>query len=656
MCGIAGYISRAATADTGLIHRLARTMVHRGPDDEGFALIDPASDRLELFHSDHTPAAARIHRDIAATESHPHQIALAHRRFSIIDPSPAGHQPFVSDDRRLTLAFNGEIYNYVELRTELAQLGHRFNTQCDTEVFMAAYRQWREGCLSRFRGFWAAALYDSDRRAVLMTRDRLGKAPLYVTRHNNRLFFASEIKTLRAATGRGAEDVNPQAIADYLYFGWRDLEDATFFQSITTFPAASFAWVGVDGACRPQRYWSIPQTRQTERQMSVTHAVEAFRHTLGESLDLRLRADVPVGIELSGGLDSSTMVALSARRADQGRPLRVFTASFSGEQNDEAPFARRVIDHLKSPAEFHPIRPDDEDYWLHADQYTHLMDEPIHAVNTFTYHQVWRAMAATGLRVSITGAAADELLAGYQRDYHQPYLRHLLSHGQLGRLHREIQRLSEKPAAAFSGEYWRRLRQAIVNRKVRAQPGMSLVSSPGSAIHPLENTLDPMRLSTRPRPLPRFDLEQSLAANMGSWRMNHWLRVAHQSAMGIPLEPRMPFLDHKVVELAFSLPVTYLIRDGYLKWIMRRAMDGLLPHDICWRPRKWGFRFPFTQWSLQSQDRFWSAIGKSECPHVDASKLRRSWAELAGRNPLFLWRVMNLMLWWKRCVMGERLV
>ncbi len=662
MCGIAGYLSfNSPTDDTRTLLCMSRAIAHRGPDDEGFVLIDPARDWVMDLYSSQTASAARGGGvAIESVGDQPHRIGLAHRRFSIVDLSSAGHQPFWSTDRRVVAVFNGEIYNYVELRSELERLGHVFRTRSDTEVLLAGYQQWGEACFKHFTGFWAVALYDCAKRQLLLARDRLGKAPLYFTRRGGRLWFASEIKAILVAAGRSGLTINEKALADYALMGRRDVMHSTMYEGIETLPAASYAWVAGDGTFVPQRYWSIPTRRFSEREMPVAAAVENFREALGDALELRLRADAPVGLELSGGLDSSTMVALTAAR---GKPLRAFTASFAGDNMDEAPFARQVVEHCNAniggggSIEMTTIRPTGDEFWDHADSFLHLMDEPIHAPNTLTYQRVWAAMASHGLRASISGAAADELLAGYHRDYYTPYLRHLMHRGQFVQLHREIAHLSERPAAFMSAEYRKRWRQAMgpASSAAASAAGVLNVSSPGSAVHQLDASLSPLRLPKPPRDMPGSDIDSVLHANMTDWRMNYWLRVANTSSMGVPLEIRMPFLDHRVVELGFTMPLAYLIRDGWMKWIMRKAMDGLLPPDIIWRQRKWGFRFPYTQWLRESEQRFFTLASGVDCPYIDAANLRTNYATLAEKNPLLLWRAMNIVLWWKRSVMDQTL-
>ncbi len=642
MCGIAGYV-RPAGGDPSAasIFRMTRAMRHRGPDDEGLTLIDSAGERyLDLSTMDE-PVAVE-------SAGMAHDVALGHRRFSIVDLSPGGHQPFWSGDGSCCLAFNGEIYNHIELRQELAAVGVPFRTHCDTEVLVEAYRRWGEDCFRRFVGFWAVALYDKRRRQVLLSRDRLGKAPLYIARHGGTLYWASEIGAILAETGRGAFAVREQLVADFIAHSWRDVYDSTFYEGITSFPAASMAWVAAAGTFEARRYWQLPARRMTEREISATEAADQFRKTLDDAVRVRMRADVPVGFELSGGVDSSCLVASAA---SQGFRLHAYTVSFPGTSSDEEPYARAVAERYPRQVEYTVLEPPREDFWEQADEYVGHMAEPFHAPNVLTNRGVWQRMAARGIKVSINGAAGDESWAGYFNDYFGPFMRHLAREGEIGALIRNARLFGDEAHGLFSETVIRRLREAFMESR-GAGAG---VSSPGSRMYELPAGSDPMCLRLAPGRGPARDLDGRMRDLIGPWRMNYWLRVANQSYMSVPTEVRCPFLDHRLVELAFGLPVTYLIRDGWLKWLVRTSMSDRLPAEVAWRKRKMGFPFPYEQWAAASRERFFGAIGNVDCPYVDLAILKRSYGELAKRNPLYLWRVMSVCLWWKKCVLGERL-
>jgi asparagine synthase (glutamine-hydrolysing) len=307
-------------------------MRHRGPDDEGITLIDPEQDIHQDLLTENSARCASGHHgpDIL------HRIGIAHRRFSLVDTTSAGHQPFWSLDGKVCVAFNGEIYNYVELRDELAQKGFRFRTASDTEVLVMAYRAWGVECFQRFNGFWALSLYDHERRQVLLARDRIGEAPLYVTRDVSGLYWASEIKGLFAMLGASQFIVREQAVVDFMTWYRRDLFHETFYDGVSSFPNASYAWIEGDGRYQPVKYWQVPNCRLTVKEISVNEAKVTVNELLGDAVRIRLRADVPVSVQLSGGMDSSSLLALAANSSSR---VRAYTVGFRQNESNEEPFA-----------------------------------------------------------------------------------------------------------------------------------------------------------------------------------------------------------------------------------------------------------------------------------------------------------------------------
>lgn len=642
MCGIAGYVLTQSYESTpARILRMTRSIAHRGPDDEGLTLFcSPSGQAIDLATQDTVRGLGEL--SVAhEIEAFQHDIAFGHRRFSIIDVSPAGHQPFWSRDRQVCVAFNGEIYNYLELRQELEKEGYTFKTQSDTEVLVTAYQHWGTDCFNRFNGFWAISLYDSSKKAVLLARDRLGVAPLYVAQTETGLFWSSEIKGI--LIDHSAFSINEQAVGDFVLHGWRDLFNTTFYNGIDTFPKASFAWVQADGHYEPQTYWQLPTHRLTEADLSIPDAIAKARFLLTDALKLRLRADVPVGLSLSGGLDSSALVALAAQ---SGIPLNTFTVSFPGTSVDEEPFARIVAKTYPSLVNYQVIHPQDTDLLESADRYVALLDEPFHSPNLFTDQGIVRTMTNAGLRVCITGAAGDETLAGYGGEYHGRYLRELLSRGQFCRGFKEFVQFSEH-------QTWKDYCHTLY----RMLPSSAkLLSNPNQSI---PAHLDPFIC---PKPFLQHEgaadeLRQRLIDNMGNWLMHYWLRSGNTSYMEVPIEARAPYLDYRFVEFAFTLPPSYLIRGGWLKWILRESVKDLLPPDVVYRKKKSGFPFPLSSWLLQSKTQIFLLLDRLDCPYLNLVHLKsESYDTLAHRYPAYLWRLISLAMWWKKCVQGESLL
>jgi len=467
---------------------------------------------------------------------------------------------------------------------------------------------------------------------------------LYVARHGGVLWFASEIPAILSATGRNGFAVREQAVADFMAHAWRDVRHQTFYEGIESFPNACFAWVRADGTFEPREYWRLPARRLSEREFPIEEAIGEFRRRLADAVAVRMRADVPIGFELSGGLDSSCLVAAAA---GTGHRMNAYTVSFVGTSADEEHYARLVHERYRDSVDYTVLRLPTDHFWGEVDEYVGRIAEPFHAPNMLTNRTIWRMMAARGIRVSINGAAGDESWGGYFHDYYQPLLHQLAREGNLGQLVSNCRLFGEPVHKLWSATLLRRLGQALGQYNSAGDPaGGYLTSSFGSRPFPLPDELNPLRLRRSPGAGPARELDRMLVDHMGPWRMNYWLRSANPSYMSVPTELRCPFLDHRLVELAFTVPTTYL---------MRAAMAEKLPPEIVWRKRKMGFPFPYEQWAIDSRAHFFGLVSGLDCPWVDQARLRRSYDRLARSNPLFLWRIMSLCLWWKKCVLGEAL-
>ncbi len=638
MCGIAGYAltNNTTNESCALAVRMSRALRHRGPDDEGFVFAAPG---LAAFRSGESAADIDLP---ALPDAHPHTVALVHRRFSIFDLSRLGHQPFVSADNRFSVTYNGEIYNHEELRSELEALGYRFRSRSDTEVLLYAFQAWGESCFERFIGFWAVAIWDQNRGRVLLARDRLGKAPLYVMQRPEGWYFASEIKALRLV-GDQTPTVSESAVRDFILHGWRDVGDSTFFEDIRSFPRASYAWLD-SAPLSPTTFWRFPEERLSERQLPVDQAAAGLREILTSAVQLRLRADVPIAFELSGGMDSSSLMAIAAPFRDS---LQAFTVSYPGESDvNEIGYARAVAQSLGDKVKHTELTPKNDRFFDVADEFVAHMDEPFHAPNLLTNRDMWQSMADTGTRVSINGAAGDELFAGYSATFLAPMVRHYLSVGNFGQASELLFRPKDRPTASYPHHIALTLGRTIATPTLRNW----YRKSSGMATEALK-----VRPETPTRG-PRGQIEGLIQDCMSDWMMNYWLRSGNTNFMAVPMEVRFPFLDHRVVEYSMRLPIGYLVRDGWMKWILRKAVDDLLPEEVTWRRQKLGFPFPWTTWARENRQRFFAIVKGLDCPYLVLPELEREYDGLAVRNPALLWRLMSVALWWKRCILNEALV
>ncbi|MDW6021574.1 asparagine synthase (glutamine-hydrolyzing) [Mesorhizobium sp. BAC0120] len=561
MCGIAGWIG--PPADDRTLQDMMHAIRHRGPDAEGQVVLPLCSGTEARF---------------------------GHRRLSIIDLQ-GGSQPMTTHDGRLTVVFNGEIYNYIEIRDELLKRGAKFTTQSDTEVVLEAWRAWREDSLSRFRGMFAFALYDDLERSVVLARDQFGKKPLFVaerqTANGPLLVFGSEISALLAHPDIRAElDVD----ALHQFLRWRYAPGpSTFFRGIRKLPPGTYlTWRNAKTVSR--RYWAAPEEAAVERTF-CSDPVEDFLRIFDEAVKLRLRADVPVGAFLSGGLDSSAIVATLAHLG--ASRVHTFSVGFQGDPASELPAAAelaRQFGTIHNPVQ---IRPADLTQLLpmlsrhRAAPIAEPADLPIYAMSV---------EAARHVKVVLSGEGSDEMFAGYPKHLIERYLGGLSGSVLLSALGRALLALTS-PAPARA----RRLR--IAGRAIRERRFEDRMISWFGASTSIESE----RLWVGPEPCRKLDerpflqrpdsspLRRVLHFDQTSWLPDNLLERMDVMTMAASIEGRAPFMDVRLAEFASTLPDNWRIRGRVTKWIVRAALGPRLPKAVLSRPKN-GFRMPVADW------------------------------------------------------------
>ncbi|MFL6623393.1 MAG: asparagine synthase (glutamine-hydrolyzing) [Sulfurifustis sp.] len=623
MCGIAGTVDLAGKAiDSAELLAMAEAIRHRGPDDEGYVIIDQASGGARSFSGSDSPASVRdLHPPLPSDALVSGNIGLAHRRFSIIDLSAAGHQPFFAGDRSCCVVFNGEIYNYLELREQLASDGVVFRTRSDTEVLVEAYRVWGTDCFRRFNGFWAIALYDFRKRRLVLSRDRLGKRPLYYVRLGDRIWFASEIKALlRVPQIAQRRTVRPDAAWHWCVDGLRDLDDTTFFDGIDNLPAASWTVLDADFPRRVSRFWQVPQTRLRESDISVADAAREVRERLRDAVRLRLRADVPVAFELSGGLDSSAVLALAC--SESSERLRSYTVRFEDPRWNEEPFAREVARRWN--VDYRVLDPVLDRFWQNIGAFTELQEEPYHSPNMQVSQEIWALMRAEGTKVVLTGSSGDEMFAGYAKYYWRVQIENLV-HGRWRYF-------------MTNARQWTEHQHSLARVAREAALALGLRRPARALKYRLTSSDDYLKVRFPRRQYYAASLTQWLHQDITNTLIPYWLMSGDKTLMGLPMEGRCPFLDYRVVELATTLPVTYLVRDGWHKWILRKAMEDLLPREIVWRRVKMGFPYPYEQFYEKYRGIVDLILDTARNPFIDTSKRERLRTD---------WRALSFLLWYE---------
>jgi asparagine synthase (glutamine-hydrolysing) len=620
MCGIAGIAGPLQDRDE-LVREMTRRLAHRGPDDEGF------------FRSD--------------------GCALGHRRLSILDLSANGHQPMANEDGTVQVTFNGEIYNFAELRPRLERAGHRFRSRTDTEVLVHLYEERGDAFVEELRGMFALALWDERRRRLILARDHFGQKPLFWARLGGALLFASEMKALLSCPGLPRE-VDPHAIDDFLALHFVPAP-RTSYRHIRRLPAASLLTFEAGGAPEIRRYWSPGES--PPRRLSLGEAMEEVDAHLRRAVREQLVADVPVGILLSGGIDSSLILA-TAREVGASR-LDAFSIGFEEAAYDEVPHARRVARSIGAEHHVRVVRAEDAGDPLRL---VEAFDEPFADVAALPTMEVCR-LARERVKVVLTGDGGDELFGGYQYHVMGYWMARV---GHLGWARERLARaaLRHLPPAPRFRSRWRMLRRGL---EALAQPDWHAATTAARATldRPARDDLyelgfrrfvddqDPYRfLDADPNGAP--SLRQLFRASGDHVLADELLYKTDISSMATGLETRAPFLDVPLAELVASLPLGMKVRGLRGKYLLRRLAARRFGPDI-WARRKQGFTMPLDRWLRGPLrplvDECFRPRGACLVTYVRRDRLEKLWGEhLSGAadHRRILWACLLLELWLRR--------
>ncbi|MFH1539294.1 MAG: asparagine synthase (glutamine-hydrolyzing) [bacterium] len=631
MCGIAGALSFkgsrfAITED--YITRMRETMTHRGPDSAGTWVAGDG------------------------------RVGLGHRRLSIIDLSEAAGQPMCNEDGTLWIAFNGEIYNHAEIRAELEETGnHRWKTDhSDTEVILHAFEEWGIDCLEKFRGMFAIALWDARSRELWLVRDRIGIKPLYYSFHHGRIVFASEIKAL-LEDPEMPRSVNEEAFYHYLSFLTAPAP-MTMFEGVGKLPGGTWMRVGEDGSVTERKYWDVWDRTEPLTGVSEEEIAERLLEELRTAVKLRKISDVPVGVFLSGGIDSSTNARLFSE--GEGGPVKTFTIGYQGEYEsykNEVDYARMMAEEVG--AEYHEKLLSVDDLIDFLPLMVKLQDEPISDPVCVPVYYVSKLARDNGVIVCQVGEGADELFCGYpgwgnalrmqkHADLPVPLVLKRLALRGLGALGKDrspryetLRRMCVRQPVFWGGaeSFTEGQKKHLLSPRLRKKFSGLTSWEALSHIHRrfLDNAWDKSHLNWMSYVDLNFRLPELLL-----------MRVDKMS-MGVSLETRVPFLDHKFVELAMSIPQAMKFKNGNLKYILKKAVRGITPDELIDR-KKQGFGVPVHEW-------FFDRLG---------DRTRRELDEFCGKTDFFdraevarlvergvgvsVWYLLNFAMWWNEYV------
>lgn len=646
MCGFVALINPNGGVSSATLADMCALIKHRGPDGEGFALFDDNG-----VHPMVGPCAPQ--GGGAALEELPDaRVGFGHRRLSIVDLGAGGHQPMSGADGQLWVSYNGEIYNHIELRTELESLGHDFHSHSDTEVLLAAWRQWGVGCLDRLNGMFAFVLYDRDADRVFAVRDRFGVKPLYCWRTpDGTLALASEIKAFTAVPGWRAV-LNGQMAYDFLVWGLTDHTPETLFDGVRQISPGGVLELSVATSEEKEHRWFQP-TPDTGGPTSFDVAAATFKDKFMNAVKLRLRADVPVGTALSGGLDSSSIVcAVHELRGDGAEGERnAFSARAKDADFDEGPFMEAVAQ--QTDVVHHITWPDADGFLNDLEDMVWHHDEPFGSASIYAEWKVFSKVAETQVKVTLDGHGADETLVGYTA-FIGPQLGGFLRGFQIGALVREwrAQRREHDRSPLWM--------VAMMVDDIAPQWLRGLLRRVSGRTHSCPDWVDIAKLGARPidpfvasggrgRGLLGLSLAQLAASSLPMQ-----LKWADRDSMAHSIESREPFLDPSLVEYVLGLPDHFKLWGGVTKRVLRTGLKGLLPDMVVNRKDKMGFVTPESLWATRDRPEVFQKMAEQA---IEASEgiltpaaIEEAKAITQGRMPFHtrLIRIIAFGTWMKR--------
>ncbi|MBF0224828.1 MAG: asparagine synthase (glutamine-hydrolyzing) [Desulfobacterales bacterium] len=605
MCGIAGIfrLNNIVDSDIEIVKKINSIQKHRGPDDEG------------------------IYSDSSC--------ALGHVRLSIIDISKDGHQPFISDDKRFYLIYNGEIYNYIELREDLKKLGWTFRTKTDTEVLLKAYIQFKENCLSLLNGMFAFVIYDSLNSTLFLARDRVGIKPLYYAFKDSTFYFASEIKSFNAIP-EFKKSINNLSLFDYLVFNRTDVYDETFINEIKRIPNGCYA--SFNGYKLNISKWWNPENYILNCETNLEESKELIHDILVSAVKLRMRSDVPVGSCLSGGLDSSILVGILFQHNQAKEDYKTFTASFPNHYLDET----KYIDILNKKYPFKNFRtfPSSQKAYENLKNYVYTNDEPTTSPTFYSQYEVMRLAKEQGVTVLLDGQGGDENFAGYQY-FHGFNLFGLIANKKVKKFSYEL--ISSLKRKQHISAYQTLLFQILPDIFKKR---LLLKTVPYISPDFFYTYIDKSKIYNE-----FFNvsgLNQSLVRHF-QYKLEHLLRMEDRNSMAFSIEARVPYLDYRLIQYTLGVSEEFKIKVGETKYLQKIALSKYTIPEIVNRRDKIGFGTPGDEWMREDvwhnfSNRNYNEL-KKELPDIfrKYSSVSEKGLEIWKINQLYVWKKLFLV-------------
>lgn len=603
MCGIAGiYNPEGVIVDK--VVAMSKTLRHRGPDDEGYFLVYKGN-VSESFKGDDTIPELQQKKHIAE-HSHKPQLALMHRRLSILDVSALGHQPLQSSNQRYAIVFNGEVYNFKEIRQELIVKGHQFKSETDTEVVLNAFITWGEKCVERFVGMWAFVIHDKHENTLTLSRDRFGIKPLYFYQRNSFFAFGSEIKALLKLS-KVDKRISNENLGSYLSYGTTVNPYQNLFLYIEDIePGCNYSYNLNTGMLTKTPYFYIDKPVKIEENNSIAESAAKFEALFEDSMALHLRSDVEIGSCLSGGLDSSALVYSASKQLNKTQ-LKTFTAAYQNKTIDESDYAKLVVNQLNNVSHI-TTYPEAKTLISDMDSMLYHQDLPIGSTSIFAQWEVMKCANQHNIKVLLDGQGADETLGGYT-NFAGIYLVELLKGFKFTQFFKEYGRLKQN--------FTPKIRQGVLKaayyylptnlqQRFRAKERLSYNFIKRDYLNDLE-------LEIPQRGGKTFQEHTELSVKFGMYDL---LRYEDRNSMAFSIESRVPFLDHRLVEQIRSLPNDQKIYKGWSKYVLRKMLDKKVGDKVVWRKDKKGFITPQQEWKNELMASLTSELRDSDMPSI----------------------------------------
>lgn len=623
MCGIAGIISKSNSASIkDTLFAMSQAIKHRGPDGEGFAFF--SATKSTAAYSNDTPLINKESKSFLFNPStslhniqNDYTFAFAHRRLSIIDLSETGHQPMCDSSADYWITFNGEVYNYIELREELKSKGHVFVTQTDTEVVIEAYKEWGCECLQKFNGMFAFALLDKKNNQIFCARDRVGVKPFYFLDTDTVFSFASEYKAFIKSKLISFQ-INEAQQFDFIINGNLENTEQSLFKGINELKPSHYLVYNLSShTFQITNYYSLPTQDLSSKNES--EIIEDIEKKLLNAINLRLRSDVEVGSCLSGGLDS-TIIAGVVKHLQPNKQMKLFTAVFPNEAFDETNFAKMAAEHVNG--NWQTVSPTADDFFRDIEILNYSQDLPVWSTSTYSQHRVMKLVSENNIKVVLDGQGADELFAGYSHHYMALWKEEFSfkkindSKQTVANAYKLFGKQLIKDAFGLSVDYSNYLNADI--KHFGKSKNEALASS----------------------------LNEQLAIDYNG-KLKSFLKCEDRCSMAFGIESRVPFADDvDLVNYLFSIAGNKKIKKGVSKYLLREAAKQYIPQQIYNRRDKIGFETPVTKWFLPNKKDVLDTI-VSQCGFVNASKLSSNFESLLDNKPQFLLRLYSFSVWKK---------